>query len=48
MLFRTCGATVHENECKEPVINFSESHRCVYHTMMPTFMLIEQVLVVKS
>lgn len=44
MLFRTCGAIVHDNECKEPVINFSENHRCVYHAMMPDLVLVEQVL----
>ena len=36
LLFRSCGATVHDNECREPVINFSEDTRCVYHTMMPS------------
>ena len=36
MLFRSCGAVVHDNECREPVINFSEDTRCVYHTMMPS------------
>lgn len=36
MLFRSCGAIVHDNECREPVINFSEDTRCVYHTMMPS------------
>ncbi len=43
MLFRPCGAIFHDNECKEPVINFSENTRCVYHTMMPPMMLVEQV-----
>lgn len=45
MLFRPCGALVHDNECREPVINFSENTRCVYHTMMPPLLLVEQVLV---
>lgn len=44
MLFRPCGAIVHDNECKEPVINFSENTRCVYHTLMPPLVLIEQVV----
>lgn len=43
MLFRPCGAVYHDNECREPVINFSEDTRCVLHTMMPPFLLSEQV-----
>lgn len=43
MLFRPCGAIVHDNECREPVINFGEDTRCVYHTMMPPLVISEQV-----
>nr|CAH0110541.1 unnamed protein product [Daphnia galeata] len=47
MLFRPCGAIFHDNECKEPVINFSENTRCVFHTMMPP-MILEQDICVPS
>ena len=39
MLFRPCGAAVDDSECKEPVVDFSESTRCVYHSLMPPFTL---------
>ena len=35
MLFRTCGAVINDNHCKEPVIDLSDDARCVYHTVMP-------------
>ena len=35
MLYRPCGFALNDQDCKEPVINFSEDTRCVYHTILP-------------
>ena len=35
MLYRPCGSTLDDTDCKEPVINFSDITRCVYHTILP-------------
>ena len=42
MLFRPCGAVLHDDDCKEPVINFSEDTRCVYHTVLPPLVPLNQ------